>query len=75
MLENSGGSWQNAIGGDGISSAAAAVFTSDLSPATLKSLVPRIHGAVFFVYGENGQPTEHPANTMLYGVAHEPKEI
>ena len=73
-LENPGVPWQNVVG-DGMATLATAVFTSDVPPATLKSLVPKIHGAVFFVYGENGQPTEKPASTMLYGLAHGPKEI
>jgi fermentation-respiration switch protein FrsA (DUF1100 family) len=56
-------------------SVATAVFTSDTPPATLKSLVPKVQGALFLVYGENGQVTEKPANTMLYAAAHEPKEL
>jgi hypothetical protein len=73
-LANPGHSWQNIVG-DGVMTAATALSTSDVPPARLKDLVPKVHGAVFFVYGENGQPTEKPANTMLYGVAHGPKEI
>jgi len=54
---------------------ATAVFTNNLPPRSLKSLVPEISGAVFFVYGERGQPDEQPANRGFYTVAHEPKEI
>ncbi len=61
--------------GSAIFSAATSVFTSDLPPADLKSLVPKAHGAVFFIYGEKGQPAEEPANTGFYKVAHQPKEI
>ena len=31
-----------------------------------QSLVPKISGAVFFVYGEHGQPAEKPANPSFY---------
>ena len=37
--------------------------------------MPKIVGAAFFIYGENGQPTEEPANTGFYEVARGPKEI
>jgi alpha/beta superfamily hydrolase len=73
-LANPGGSWQNVVG-DGMMSVATAVFTSDMPPATLKSLVPKVHGALFLVYGEKGQVAEKPANTMLYEAAHEPKQL
>jgi hypothetical protein len=66
--------WQELVG-NGVATAATALFTDNLPPATLKSLVPKIHGAVFFVYGERGQPAERPANTAFYAVAHEPKAI
>jgi pimeloyl-ACP methyl ester carboxylesterase len=59
----------------GIFTAATSLFTSDVPPADLKSLVPKIHGAAFFIYGEKGQPVEEPANKGFYEVAHEPKEI
>jgi dienelactone hydrolase len=55
--------------------AAAAVSTSDLPPADLKSLVPKISGSVFFVYGAEGQPEEKPANEGWYAEARGPKEI
>jgi hypothetical protein len=37
--------------------------------------VPKISGAVFFVYGEHGQPEEKPANTAFCAAAHGQKEI
>ena len=46
--------------GNGVVTVATALFSDDLPPATLKSLVPKISGAVFFVYGEHGQPAESP---------------
>ena len=54
---------------------ATAVFTNNLPPRSLKSLVPEISGAVFFIYGERGQPAEQPANTSFYSAARGPKEI
>jgi dienelactone hydrolase len=66
--------WQGTLG-DGVMTAATALFTDDLPPATLQSLVPKIHGAVFFVYGEKGQEMERPANTAFFARAHEPKQI
>ncbi len=73
-LANPGGGWSEIIG-NGVATLATAVFTDDLPPATLKSLVPKISGAVFFVYGERGQPAEKPANTAFYAAAHGPKAI
>ncbi len=59
-----------------VSTAATALFTNDLPPASLKSLVPGIAPrAVFFVYGERGQPVEKPANRAFYAAAGEPKAI
>jgi uncharacterized protein len=37
--------------------------------------VPEISGAVFFIYGENGQPDEKPANEGFYRVAKGAKQI
>ena len=60
----------------GIATAATALFTDNLPPATLRSLVPKIgNRAVFFIYGEKGQPEEKPANTGFYELARGPKEI
>ncbi len=61
--------------GNGIATLSTAVFTDSLPPATLKSLVPKISGAVFFVYGERGQPGEKPANTTFFAAARGQKEI
>ncbi|HET9322675.1 MAG TPA: CocE/NonD family hydrolase [Gaiellaceae bacterium] len=57
--------------------AATAIFTNNLPPADLKSLVPRIApSAVFFVYGEHGQGgSERAPNRGFYAAAGQPKEI
>jgi dienelactone hydrolase len=73
-LANPGGAWQELIG-TGVATAATALFSDNLPPRSLKSLAPQISGAVFFVYGERGQPAERPANRAFYAAAHEPKEI
>jgi fermentation-respiration switch protein FrsA (DUF1100 family) len=56
---------------------ATAVFTNNLPPADLKSLVPRIAPrAVFFIYGEHGQGgSEKVPNQGFYAEAGEPKAI
>ena len=54
---------------------ATAIFTSDLPPATLPSLVPKIAAAKLFIYGEQGQPIEKPANDEFYKVAPGTKEL
>src|SRR5262245_47679870 len=66
--------WQAVIG-DGVTTIGTALFTDDAPPPTLQSLVPKIKGAVFFVYGEEGQIMEKPANTDFYARAHEPKQL
>jgi pimeloyl-ACP methyl ester carboxylesterase len=58
-----------------IFTAAAALFSDNLPPATLKSLVPKISAATFFVYGELGQIEEAPANKGFYEAARGTKEI
>ena len=68
-LANPGGGWPE-IMGNSVATLATAVFSGDLPPATLRSLVPQISGAVFFVYGERGQPAEGPANRAFYALAH-----
>ena len=73
-LANPGGGWQELIG-NGFATAATAIFSNNLPPASLKSLVPKIAGSVFFVYGERGQPTEEPANRAFYAAAGRPKAI
>lgn len=73
-LANPGGSFGDLIG-TGVATLATAVFANDLPPASLESLVPRISGAVFFVYGERGQPAEKPANESFYAVARGHRDI
>ena len=73
-LANPGGGWGEIVS-NGVATLATAVFSGNLPPATLKSLVPRIPGAVFFVYGERGQPGERPANRAFYAAARGQKEI
>jgi uncharacterized protein len=68
-LANPGSSWQSILG-NGFATAATALFTSNLPPESLKSLVPRIGPRpVFFIYGERGQPMEKPANEAFYAAA------
>jgi uncharacterized protein len=74
VLANPDPSVQGVIG-LGAQTLATALFTGDLPPRTLESLVPEISGAVFFVYGERGQAAEKPANESFYAAAREPKEI
>ena len=69
-----GSGWQELLG-NSFATGATALFSNNLPPRTLKSLVPEISGATFFVYGERGQPAERPANKAFYALAHEPKEI
>ena len=73
-LANPGGGWQELIG-NGVATAATAIFSNNLPPASLKSLVPKIAGSLFFVYGERGQPAEEPANRAFYAAAGRPKAI
>jgi fermentation-respiration switch protein FrsA (DUF1100 family) len=77
-LANPRGGWQADLGivGTDVATAATALFTNNLPPADLKSLVPRVAPrSVFFVYGERGQATEKPANDAFYAVASGRKEI
>ena len=74
VVATPGSAWQEVIG-NGVATVATAVFSSNLPPQTLKSLVPEISGATFFVYGERGQPAERPANEAFYAAARGPKEI
>jgi len=73
-LANPGGSWQEVIG-TGVATVGTALFSNNLPPRSLKSLASEIPGAVFFVYGEEGQPAEEPANQAFFAEAREPKEI
>ena len=66
--------WQNVLG-DGVATAATALFAGNLPPERLRALVPRISTPIFFVYGERGQPAERPANRAFYAAARGPKEI
>jgi uncharacterized protein len=72
-LDNGAG-WQNVLG-DGVATAATALFSDNAPPQRLRTLVPKIHGAVFFVYGQKGQPAERPANRAYYAAARGPKQI
>jgi len=74
VVANPGTKWQEGIG-TGLATAGTAVFSNDPPPTDLKSLVPRISGAVFFVYGERGQPTEEPANKAFYALAKAPRQL
>jgi fermentation-respiration switch protein FrsA (DUF1100 family) len=69
-----GSDWQEVLA-TGIVATATAVFTNNLPPRPLKSLVPQISGATFFIYGERGQSTEQPANRAFYAAARGHKEI
>jgi hypothetical protein len=69
-----GSGWQELIG-NSVATGATAVFTNNLPPRSLKSLVPEISGAVFFIYGERGQPAEQGANNSFYVAARGRKEI
>jgi hypothetical protein len=67
--------WQERVG-DAVATVGTALFTSNTPPAALKDLVPRIgNRPVFFIYGEDGQLMEKPANTGFYAVAKGRKEI
>ncbi len=55
--------------------AAAALWTSDLPPTPLKTTAKQLEAPVFYVYGENGQPDEQPANEGFYEVTPGDKQI
>ena len=74
ILANPDTSWPEVIG-NGVATAATALFTDDRPPEDLLGLVPKISGATFFVYGEKGQPGERPANEAFYAAARGPKEL
>jgi fermentation-respiration switch protein FrsA (DUF1100 family) len=75
ILANPDGTWQEVLG-NAVATAATALFTNNLPPADLRSVVPKIAPRpVFFVYGERGQPVEEPANRAFYADAGEPKAI
>ena len=70
-----GGSRWDVLLGRSIFTAAVATFASNPPPANLEGLVPKISAATFFVYGEQGQPEEKPANEGFYERAQGYKEI
>jgi uncharacterized protein len=74
IVANPGTTWQEVVG-NSVATVGTALFTSDLPPADLKSLVPKISAASFYIYGERGQPVEKPANDAFYAAARGPKEI
>jgi hypothetical protein len=55
--------------------AAAALWTSDLPPTPLKTTAGKLTAPVFYVYGENGQTEEKPANEGFYEATPGDKEI
>jgi hypothetical protein len=63
-----GSGWQELVG-NSVATTATSLFTNNLPPRTLRSLVPEISGAAFFVYGQRGQPAERPANRAFYTAA------
>ena len=69
-----GSDWLELIG-NSASTAGTALFTNNMPPRSLRSLVPQISGATFFVYGQRGQSAEEPANRGFYEAAREPKLI
>jgi fermentation-respiration switch protein FrsA (DUF1100 family) len=74
-LANPDTPWQEVIG-TSVATATTALFTSNLPPPSLLSLVPKIAPrSVFFVYGERGQSAEKPANEAFFAAARGPKAI
>jgi uncharacterized protein len=74
-LANPGSKWQSILG-NGVATAATALFTNNLPPRSLKSLVPRIAPRpVFIIYGELGQPMERPASEAFYAAAQGPRAL
>jgi dienelactone hydrolase len=71
---NGGGSWDELLS-YGVMTAATALFTDNVAPAPLRSLVPKMSAAAFFIYGENGQPVEEGANVGFYEATRGPREI
>ncbi len=74
IVANPGTTWQEVIGNT-FATVSTAIFTDNVPPADLQSLVPKMNAAAFFIYGEKGQPTEEPANKAFYEAARGPKEI
>jgi len=71
---NEGGSWDELLS-TGVLTAATALFTDNVAPAPLESLVPKMSAAAFFIYGENGQPAEEGANVGFYRATRSPRQI
>ena len=72
---NGGMKWQEKLG-DAVGTVATALFTSNTPPEDLKGLVGKMGKTpAFFIYGEQGQPAEKPANTGFYSEAKGQKEI
>lgn len=67
-LANPDTSWQEMLG-DAVTTAGVTVLTGELPPPDLQSMVPRISASTFFIYGENGQPSEQPANRAFAAAA------
>jgi hypothetical protein len=74
LVANPGWSWDE-IPSYSVVTAATALFTDNVPPADLQSLVPKMSAAAFFIYGENGQPVEEPANRKFYENAPGYREI
>jgi uncharacterized protein len=70
-----GGSSLDQLIGVGFFTTGTALWTSNVPPADLKSLVSKSSAAKFFVYGEQGQPEEKPANEGFFEEATGYKEL
>jgi dienelactone hydrolase len=74
VLANPGSTWDE-IPSFSVVTAATALFTDNLPPADLQSLVPKMSAAAFFIYGEHGQPDEEPVNERFYERAPGDREL
>jgi fermentation-respiration switch protein FrsA (DUF1100 family) len=69
------GAWME-LPSSAVITAGTAVFSSNVPPASLEDLVPRIAPRpVLFVYGEEGQPAEDDLNAIYHEAAGEPKAL
>jgi dienelactone hydrolase len=73
-LANPDVAWQYVIGG-AFATVATALFTDNVPPADLQSLVPKLNAAAFFIYAEKTESIEGPPNRAFYEAAPGPKEI
>jgi dienelactone hydrolase len=73
-LANPDVGWQYVIGGT-FATAATALFTDNVPPADLQSLVPKMSAAAFFISAEKTRSIEGPPNRAFYEAARGPKEI